>query len=123
MSTADSKLDVSFWEKLSDTFTGFTEGIVGFLGRLFGSSNERYIRSLGYLRARDINTPPTVVPGSILAQVNSFEEKMRALSDEELKALTPAFRQRLANGAALEDLLPEAFAACREAGRRAKNMR
>src|SRR5262249_34876024 len=62
-------------------------------------------------------------PGSLLAQVNDLEEKMRALSDEELKALTPALRQRLANGATLDDLLPEAFAACRQAGRRTKNMR
>ena len=76
MSTADSKLDVGFWEKLSDKFGAFTEGIVGFLGRIFGSSNERYIRSLGYIKARDVKAPPTVVPGSILAQVNALEEKM-----------------------------------------------
>src|SRR5918912_12199 len=44
-------------------------------------------------------------------------------SNEELKALTPQFRERLRQGASLEDLLPEAFAACREAGRRAKDMR
>src|SRR5439155_17973542 len=54
---------------------------------------------------------------------NELEEKMHALSPEELKALTPQFKQRLANGATLEDLLPESFAACREAGRRTKNMR
>src|SRR5205807_3820021 len=59
----------------------------------------------------------------LLAQVNELEEKMHVLSPEELKALTPQLRQRLANGATLEDLLPEAFAACREAAYRTKNMR
>ena len=48
---------------------------------------------------------------------------MRGLSDEQLRDITPALRQRLAQGATLEDLLPEAFAACREAARRTKNMR
>jgi preprotein translocase subunit SecA len=122
MST-ESKMDIGFWEKLGDKLSAFGEGVVGFLGRLFGSSNERTIRNLGYIRSRDINTPHTVVPGSILGQVNALEEKMHALSDEELKALTPKFRERLAAGATLEDLLPEAFAACREAAYRTKNMR
>src|SRR5262245_36932421 len=122
MST-ETKMDVSIWEKLGDTFTSLTEGIVNFLGRLFGSSNERTIRSLGYLRSRDANVTHTVTPGSLLAQVNELEPRMQALSDEELKALTPAFRERLANGATLEDILPEAFAACREAAFRTKNMR
>src|SRR5262249_27469642 len=48
---------------------------------------------------------------------------MQALSDEELKGLTPKFRERLAQGAALDSLLPEAFAACRESAKRTKNMR
>jgi preprotein translocase subunit SecA len=116
-------MEISFWEKLSDKFTAFTEGIVSFLGRIFGSSNERTIRSLGYIRPRDARSPHTVVPGSHLAQVNALEEQMRALSDEELAGLTPKLRERLAQGATLEELLPEAFAACREAGRRTKNMR
>src|SRR5205809_5463007 len=48
---------------------------------------------------------------------------MQALSFAELKELTPKFRARLADGETLEDLLPEAFAAVREAGKRFKNMR
>ena len=64
-----------------------------------------------------------LAPGSLLHQVNELEEKMAALSDAELKGLTPQFRERLANGETLEDLLPEAFAACRESARRFKNMR
>ena len=48
---------------------------------------------------------------------------MKAKSDEELRGMTAHFRERLAQGETLEDLLPEAFAACREAARRTKNMR
>ena len=48
---------------------------------------------------------------------------MQAKSDAELRALTPVFRQRLANGEKLDDLLPEAFAVVREAGKRVLNMR
>src|SRR5438034_2610383 len=119
----DTTVDVSFWEKLGDGFSAFGEATGRFLTRLFGSSNERYIRKLGYIRSYDPQVPHRVVPASHLEQVNRLEEGMRALSDEELKGLTPKFRERLAQGATLEDLLPEAFAACREAARRTKNMR
>jgi preprotein translocase subunit SecA len=121
MST-DPKMDVSFWEKLGDGLSAFSEGFAKFLTRLLGSSNERYIRSLGYVRPKSGDTH-TVIPGLLLEQVNKLEEKMQALSPEELKALTPKFRERLAKGEKLEDLLPEAFAACREAAKRTKNMR
>jgi len=121
--SSETSMDISFWEKLSDALSAFSESIGKFLLRLFGSSNERYIRSLGYVRPSNPNATHTVIPGSLLAQVNELEEKMRRLSDEELKALTPQFRERLAQGATLDDLLPEAFAACREAARRTKNMR
>src|SRR5581483_846263 len=121
MST-DTNLEVSLWERVTDSLSAMSEGLVGFLGRLFGSSNERIIRSLGYIRARG-SEAHTVIPGSLLDQVNSLEESMRALSDEQLKAKTTEFRERLRNGERLDDLLPEAFAACREAGRRTKNMR
>jgi preprotein translocase subunit SecA len=112
-----------FWDKLNDGLTAFSEGAAGLLTRLLGSSNERAVRKLGYLRARDPEAPPTIVAGSQLDRVNHLEERMRALSDADLKALTLQFRERLARGEALDDLLPEAFAACREAGRRTKNMR
>ncbi|HEX5271637.1 MAG TPA: preprotein translocase subunit SecA, partial [Gemmataceae bacterium] len=65
----------------------------------------------------------TATPGHTLARVNELEPQMRARSDDELKAVTPRLREKLAQGATLDDLLPEAFAACREAGRRTKNMR
>src|SRR5204863_5403747 len=63
------------------------------------------------------------VAGSLLWKVNSLDERMHALSPAELKALTPRFKERLAKGETLEDLLPEAYAACREAAFRTKNMR
>ncbi|MFO0926626.1 MAG: preprotein translocase subunit SecA [Gemmataceae bacterium] len=123
MSTEQGKMDSGFWDKLGDGLSAFSDGVSRFLTRLFGSSNERYIRKLGYIRPSRPGEPHTVIPGSLLAQINSYEEKMRALSDEELRGLTPKFREKLAQGATLDDLLPEAFAACREAGRRTKNMR
>ena len=55
---------------------------------------------------------------AIVPAVNALEEKMKSLSDVELVALTAGFRQRLAAGEALDALLPEAFAAVREASRR-----
>ena len=67
----ETKVETSFWERFTDTLGAWGEGIVNFLGRLFGSSNERYIRSLGYIRARE--GEHTVVPGSLLAQVNDIE--------------------------------------------------
>lgn len=110
-------------EKIADSLGSFSEGLVKFIMRLVGSSNERTIRKLGYITPRTPKDAAKIIPGSILEQVNSHEEKMRALSPEELKGLTPKFRERLAKGETLEDVLPEAFAACREAARRAKNMR
>ncbi|MBQ3386082.1 MAG: preprotein translocase subunit SecA, partial [Eggerthellaceae bacterium] len=56
-------------------------------------------------------------------RINALEPEMVAKSDEELAALTPAFRERLAKGETLDDLLPEAFAAVREASRRVTGMR
>ena len=114
-------LDVSMWEKFTDGITSVSDGLVGFLGRLFGSSNERMVRSLGYIRNRD--GTHAAAPGSLLDQVNSLEPAMTEKTDEQLKELTALFRKRLADGETLEDILPEAFAACREASRRHKNMR
>src|SRR5437762_498853 len=113
---AETKMEAGFLEKLGDSLSAIGEGVVGFLGRLFGSSNERMVRSLGYIRRRDGSY--TITPGSLLDQVNNLEEQMKALSDAELKELSTKFKQRLADGETLEDILPEAFAACREAGRR-----
>ncbi|MFI5273312.1 MAG: preprotein translocase subunit SecA [Ktedonobacterales bacterium] len=59
----------------------------------------------------------------IVEQVNGLEDEMQALSDEDLRSLTAEFRQELENGAALDDILPSAFAAVREASRRVTGLR
>src|SRR6516162_7900422 len=120
--SSEAKLELTFWEKLTDTFGSISEGVVGVLGKLFGSSNEKLIRSTGYIRTKGSDAH-SIIPGSLLDQVNSWEEHMQSLSDDDLKGMTAAFRERLEGGETLEDLLPEAFAAVREAGRRFKNMR
>jgi preprotein translocase subunit SecA len=116
------KLEAGFLEKLGDTLNNFVEGSIGFVTRLFGSATERTVKSLGYFRPKGAETH-TVLPGSLLDQVNRLEEQMKALSDDGLKEQTAKFRERLKAGETLDDLLPEAFAACREAARRTKNMR
>src|SRR5437879_332824 len=100
MST-EAKMDISLWEKIGDGFTAFQEGVGRFLTRLFGASNVRYVRKLGYVRAAKPGAEHTVTPGSILAQVNALEEKMHALTPEQLKDITPQLRAKLAEGAKL----------------------
>jgi preprotein translocase subunit SecA len=56
-------------------------------------------------------------------QVNSIEKEYEALSDAELRELTAEFKQRFADGDSLDDLLPEAFAAAREAAKRTLGQR
>lgn len=77
------------------------------LKKLFGSKNEREVK-------RMLKT---------VAIVNAFEEKMVALSDEQLRGKTAEFKERLAKGETLDQLLPEAFAVAREAGKRVMGMR
>jgi len=77
------------------------------LRALFGSRNDRILRKM----RRTVEA------------INAREAELSALSDDELRAKTEAFRQRYANGESLDALLPEAFATVREAGRRALNMR
>ncbi|MGN5373718.1 MAG: preprotein translocase subunit SecA [Sphingomonas hengshuiensis] len=79
----------------------------GLAKSLFGSSNDRYVKSLG----------------GIVSKINDFEPTLTAMSDEQLAAQTPKFREQLANGAKLDSLLPEAFATVREAARRVLGMR
>ncbi|MBD8644390.1 preprotein translocase subunit SecA [Stenotrophomonas sp. CFBP 13724] len=77
------------------------------LTRVFGSRNERQLRQLN----------------RIVAKVNALEPDMEKLSDAQLQAKTPEFKQRIADGEALDKVLPEAFAVCREASRRVLGMR
>lgn len=75
--------------------------------KVFGSPNDRFLKGLR----------PTV------SRVNELEESVVGLSDEELASSTARFRQRLDNDEPLDDLIPEAFAVVREAGKRVLQMR
>src|SRR5580658_5458260 len=77
------------------------------LAKVVGTQNERELKRLR----------------PIVGEVNAHEPAIRALGEEQLRAKTIEFRERLAQGATLDDLLPEAFAVVREAGRRMLNMR
>jgi preprotein translocase subunit SecA len=115
-------METSIWDKIGDTFNGFVEGSIGFVTRLFGTANDRAVRGVGYVRPKNALTH-TVLPGSILEKVNALEEPMKLLSDDDLRGLSTKYRERLKQGETLESLMPEAFAACREAARRTKGMR
>jgi len=77
------------------------------LRKIFGSRNERLVKGMR----------------KQVAQINALESEYEALTDEELRSKTQQFRERLAEGQSLDELLPEAFATVREAGKRALNMR
>ncbi len=111
-----------FFERMGDALNGFVEGGLNFVTRLFGTANERAVKAIGYSRPKHAKEH-TVVPGSVLAKVNALEDEMKALSDDDLKGLSTKYRERVKSGETLDQLLPEAFAACREAARRTKNMR
>ena len=61
--------------------------------------------------------------GKLVARINEFEASLESLTDDQLKAKTAEFREQLAAGKKLDDLLPEAFAVCREASKRVMKMR
>lgn len=77
------------------------------LKKLFGSKNERDVKRMA----------------KAVQAINALEPQMVALSDEQLKAKTAEFQQRYAKGETLDQLLPEAFAVVREAGKRVMGMR
>jgi len=74
---------------------------------VFGSSNDRYVKSLD----------------KIVSRINGLEDQLLDFSDEELKAQTVKFRIKLEEGATLDDIMPEAFATVREASKRVLGMR
>ncbi len=75
--------------------------------KIFGTRNDRELKRMG----------------KIVRQINALEESMQALDDAALAAKTAEFRQRLADGATLDKILPEAFAVAREASQRTLGMR
>ena len=95
------------WEIVGLFFSGLLRGFERAITALFGSSNARYIKRLQ----------------SRVDAISSLESQYQAMSDDELRAQTGKFRERLAAGEVLEDILTEAFAVCREAGVRYLNMR
>src|ERR1700744_5378778 len=89
---------------LGDSLPAFSEALmIGALARrLFGSANDRYVKSLEPL----------------VDEINALEPEVAALSDDDLRARTQLFKDRLAQGETLDDILVEAFATVREAGKR-----
>ena len=75
--------------------------------KVFGTKNERVVKKIQ----------------PVVDKINSLEEATKKLTDNELKAKTGAFKQRIDNGESLDELLPEAFAVVREVGRRTLEMR
>src|SRR5437764_2798783 len=75
--------------------------------RLFGSANDRYVKSLG----------------PIVSAINELEPQLEAMSDDELRARTQHFKQQLADGTELDDILIDAFATVREASKRTLGQR
>src|SRR3984957_12719106 len=113
---------MDFLDRLGDWFTVFTGWIERFITAIFGSSNRRRIRKFGFDRDERRGTSK-VIPGSILDRINSQEADWQKLSDDELKQTATKLRARLTAGETLDDILPDAFAAAREAGRRFLKMR
>ena len=85
----------------------FENSSMSLLTQIFGSRNQRLIKQ--YQKT--------------VREINALEPAMEKLSDAELQAKTPEFKERIAKGAKLDDILPEAFAVCREAGKRVLKMR
>jgi len=81
--------------------------MLGFAKKLFGSSNDRKVKAFQEHAQR----------------INALEPKFAALSDDELRMMTDAFRDRVANGETLDKILPEAFAVVREASKRVLGQR
>lgn len=102
---------MDFLEKSFDAVGGFFNGVVrGFekgVTALFGSANARQIKKIQLK----------------VEAVNKLEQRYEKMSDEEFRQQTDKFRQRLASGETLDDILVEAFAVCREGGKRFLGMR
>ena len=80
---------------------------MGFFKKLFGTTSEKEVRALE----------------PIVKRIEALEEEYRGLTDQQLQAKTPEFKERLRKGETLDDILPEAFATCREASDRVLGLR
>jgi len=81
--------------------------VLKLIRKIFGTKNDRELKRMR----------------KIVERINALEPQYEAMSEEELRALTPAFKERLVGGESLDKILPEAFAAVREAGKRSMGMR
>ena len=95
------------WDAVTNTAAAAGHRVERLLTGMFGSSNARYLRRL----------EPQI------EAINSLEPRYQTMTDAELRGQTGEFRRRLAAGETLDDILPEAFGVCREAGRRWLGMR
>ncbi len=107
--TVKTQMDSMDWvfDGVGSFFGGMMRGFERGITSLFGSSNARYVRRL---------------QGKVEA-INALEETYQKLNDAELREQTVEFRKRLRAGETVDDILIEAFAVCREAGRRYLGMR
>ena len=80
---------------------------MGLMEKIFGDLNKKEVKKVE----------------KIVDKIELLDQEIQGLSDDELKAKTPAFKERLKNGETLDDILPEAFAVCREAAWRSLGMK
>ncbi len=109
------------FSNVADFFTGFTTKLERGITAMFGSSNDRRVAQIGFVREKDGSS--RIAPDSIVDRVNQFEPTYEKLSDDELRQSSEKFRARLEAGETLDEILPEAFAAVRESGKRYLKMR
>ena len=109
------------FSKVGDFFTGVTTKLERGITAMFGSSNERRVAQIGFVREKDGSS--RIAAGSVVDRINQLEPTLEKLSDDELKESSAKFRARLDAGETLDDILPEAFAAVRESGKRYLKMR
>jgi len=107
--------------KVSDFFGALTGKIERGITGLFGSSNERRVRNIGFYREKDGSSK--IVAGSTIDRINQLEAAYEKQTDDELAQTSARLRARLAAGETLEDILPDAFAAVRESSKRHLHMR
>ena len=112
---------MEFLDKVGDAVNVVLGGAERFITGMFGSSNERRVKAIGF--SRDRQGKSQILPGSILDRINQLEPQLELLSDAELRETAAKLRRRLKDGQTLDDLVPDAFAAVREAGKRYLKMR
>ena len=96
-----------FWDGTTHFFSGLVSGFEKAVTGVFGSSNARYVKKLQ----------------TRVDAINALEDTYAALSDEGLREVTEQFKKRLKNGETTDDIMIEAFAVCREGGKRFLDMR